>query len=219
MALDPATGMMIGAGVGLVDTLIRTQKANKLIKKLERQGMPQYRTVQDIQREAQATVKSGFTPEETAQARGDIARQAAAGYRLGTQTNPNLAGAVQAGINYGTIGQYGQLAAQSARMREQKIQSLASMLTQADVRRAGEERQLYMEAMRGAGLAKQQAAQQRIETIQSGIYGLSQLESKTPKPPDPSSPDFFSGISKSGEVVSVNPSFKDVYFKEGWRPE
>lgn len=216
--IDPATGIVIGAGVGLVDTLIRTHKANRLIKKLERKGMPQYRTVQDIQRESQATIKSGFTPEEMAQARGDIARQAAAGYRLGTQTNPNLAGAVQAGINYGTIGQYGQLAAQSARLREQKIQSLAGMLTQADVRKTGEERQLYMEAMRGAGLAKQQAAQQRVETIQSGIYGLSQLESKTPKPPDPTSPDFFSGINKSGQDVSINPSFKDAY-DEGWRPE
>lgn len=217
MAIDPATGMLIGAGVGLVDTLIRTQKANKLIKSMQGK-MPQYRTVQDIQREAQATTKSGLTTEEMAQARGDIARQAAAGYRLGTQTNPNLAGAVQAGINYGTIGQYGQLAAQSARLREQKIQSLASMLSQADARKTGEERQLYMEAMRGAGLAKQQAAQQRIETIQSGIYGLSQLEGKTPKPPDPSSPDYFGGVNIGGEDVSINPSYSYEY-SQGWRPE
>jgi len=216
MALDPATGMIIGAGIGLGDTLIRSYKANKLIKSMQGK-MPQYRTVQDIQREAQGTIKSGLTTEEMAQARGDIARQASAGYRVATQTNPNLAGAIQAGINYGTIGQYGQLAAQSARLREQKIQSLASMLTQADARKTGEERQLYMEAMRGAGLAKQQAAQQRIETIQSGIYGLSQLESK-PKPPSPTDPGYFSGFNKQGQEVSINPDFLGAY-QEGYRPE
>jgi hypothetical protein len=162
MALITAAG--IGTGLQLIDTLVRSSKSNKLLKSLEKKGMPQYRTAQDIQREAQATAK-GFSPEEMAKARGDIARQAQAGYQRAVQTNPNLANVIQAGINYGTVTQYGDLAARDAMMRRQRASELAQMLTAADVRKTGEERQIQLRAIEAAGLAKQQAAQQRMDAL------------------------------------------------------
>lgn len=172
--MQAITAAALGTGIGLVDSLIRSQKASKLMKKLERQGMPQYRSAQDIQREAQATAK-GFSPEEMAKARGDIARQSAAGYRMATQTNPNLAGAVQAGINYGTIGQYGELAARDAMMRRQRASELAQLLTSADVRKTSEDRQIQLRAIEGAGLAKQQAGQQAIGLLQNFTYAMGSM--------------------------------------------
>lgn len=158
------TAAAIGTGISVIDTLVRERKAGKLLKKLQAQGMPQYRTAQDIQQEAQVTAK-GFSPEEMAKARGDIARQAQAGYQRAVQMNPNLASAVQAGINYGTITQYGDLAARDAMMRRQRASELAQMLTAADVRKTGEARQIQLRAIESAGLAKQQAAQQRMDAL------------------------------------------------------
>ena len=162
MALITAAG--IGTGLQLIDTLVRSSKSNKLLKSLEKKGMPQYRTVEDIQREAEAKAK-GFSPEEMAKARGDIARQAQAGYQRAVQTNPNLANVIQAGINYGTVTQYGDLAARDAMMRRQRASELAQMLTAADVRKTGEARQIQLRAIESAGLAKQQAAQQRMDAL------------------------------------------------------
>lgn len=203
------TAAAIGTGIGLVDTLVRSRKASRLLKKLEKQGMPQYRSVQDIQREAQTTAK-GFSPEEMAKARGDIARQASAGYRMATQTNPNLAGAVQAGINYGTVGQYGDLAARDAMMRRQRASELAQLLTSADVRKTGEERQLQLEAIRGAGLAKQQAGEQAIGLLQNFAGAMGSAGWKTnPKP----TPDAENPISGGGGGYTPYKSNFDIGYE------
>lgn len=205
------TAAAIGTGIGLVDTLVRSQKASRLLKKLEKQGMPQYRSVQDIQREAQTTAK-GFSPEEMAKARGDIARQASAGYRMATQTNPNLAGAVQAGINYGTVGQYGDLAARDAMMRRQRASELAQLLTSADVRKTGEERQLQLEAIRGAGLAKQQAGEQAIGLLQNfaGAMGSMGDTNKTTTTTTPTTSGLGPNRIPLASAVGKEPNYNDI---------
>ncbi len=178
------TMMAVGAGANIVDSLIRQQKAKKMLKGMEGK-MPQYRTVSDIQREAKSMTPSGFEPEQMLKARQDIARQAAGGYRLATQTNPNLAGAIQSGINYGTISNLTDLAARDAAMRQQRIQSTAQMLTGADVRKTGEERQLFLEKSRTLGDVISQAGQQRADAFQALIYGGAQMASTPSTTPTP----------------------------------
>lgn len=188
------TMMGIGAGAQIIDSLVRQRKAKNMLKAMEGK-MPQYRTVADIQREAKAMTPGGFEPEQMLKARQDIARQAAGGYRLATQTNPNLAGAVQAGINYGTISNLTDLAARDAAMRQQRIQSTAQMLTGADVRKTGEERQMFLEKSRTLGQAASQAAQQRADAFQALIYGGAQLAgtSKETSTPTPATQNRFPG--------------------------
>lgn len=180
--MNPLAIMGIGVAAQVADSLVRQGKANKMLKQMEGK-MPQYRTVEDIQRQAKAMTPGGFEPEQMAQARQDIARQAAGGYRMATQSNPNLAGAVQAGINYGTISNLTDLAAKDAAMRRQRIESTAQMLTGADVRKTGEERQMFLEKSRTLGDAISQAQQQRADAFQALIYGGAQMAGTPGTPP------------------------------------
>jgi hypothetical protein len=228
------TMMAVGAGAQMVDSLVRQSKAKKMLKQMEGK-MPQYRTVEDIQRQAKAMTPGGFEPEQMAQARQDIARQAAGGYRMATQSNPNLAGAVQAGINYGTISNLTDLAAKDAAMRRQRIESTAQMLTGADVRKTGEERQMFLEKSRTLGDAISQAQQQRADAFQSLIYGGAQLAgggagggggtqagrlaspSQAPMASAGAPSGTFYGTDASGMEVSINPQLRSQYDR-GFRP-
>ena len=210
------TTMAIGAGVGMLDSYLTQRKAAKQLKAMEGK-MPQYRTVQDLQREA-STMAKGFSPAEMAAARQGQARSAAAGYRLATQTNPNLAGAVQSGINYATLASTADLAAKDAQMRRDSENRFLQNLMSADVRKTGEERQLFTQTAQTLGTAQYQARQNRMNYLQALIYGAGQYTgaSGTNKTSG-SSPDFISGVNSSGQDVSINPAFKDAY-NEGWRP-
>jgi hypothetical protein len=166
---------IVGAGASLIDSMVTQSKAQKDLKAMEGK-MPQYRTVQDIQREATALTPKGFESEQMINARRDIASQATAGYKAATQTNANLAGAIGAGIQYGTISNLTDLAAKDAAMRRQRIDSAAQMLTAADVRKTGEERQMFLERARTLGDAIAGAKQQRANTFQGMMYtGASML--------------------------------------------
>lgn len=173
------TTMAIGAGIGMLDSYLTQRKAQKQLKAMEGK-MPQYRTIQDIEREAK-TMAKGFSPEEMTAARQGQARAAAAGYRLGTQTNPNLAGAIQSGINYATIASTADIAAKDAQMRQARASELAQRLSGMDIRKTGEERQMFGQAAQQYGLAIQQARQNRMNYLQSLIYGVSQMNSDTTK--------------------------------------
>lgn len=212
------TTMAIGAGIGMLDSYLTQRKAQKQLKAMEGK-MPQYRTVQDLEREAK-TMAKGYSPEEMAAARQGQARAASAGYRLGTQTNPNLSGAIQSGINYATIASTADLAAKDAQMRQQNQNRFFQNLMSADIRKTGEERQLFGRAASEYGLAIQQARQNRMNYLQALIYGASQTTA-SPSPgaakTSGSSPDSFSGVNSANQDVSINPLFKDAY-NEGWRP-
>lgn len=166
------TTMAIGAGVGMLDSYLTQRKAAKQLKAMEGK-MPQYRTVQDLQREA-STMAKGFSPAEMAAARQGQARSAAAGYRLATQTNPNLAGAVQSGINYATLASTADLAAKDAQMRRDSENRFLQNLMSADVRKTGEERQLFTQTAQTLGTAQYQARQNRMNYLQALIYGAGQ---------------------------------------------
>lgn len=161
--------MGVGVGLQATDALIRRSKAKKALREMEGK-MPQYRTPEDIQTQAETAIKTGYTPEERASFMQSAARQNLAGYRRATQTNPNLAGAVQAGINYGGSAVLADFAAREAQMRRQRIREFAGALTQADVRKTGEERGMFREAAQGYGLAQQQASADIMNALQQGVY-------------------------------------------------
>lgn len=113
---------------GAVDSYSKSQKAEKGINALKK-IKPKYRDALSIQREAEAGVKSGFTPEEAANFQQGLTRSNNASYRRATDMNPNLAPAVQAGINYGNVAAQNQFAATDAQIRQGKVDRLTAQIT------------------------------------------------------------------------------------------
>lgn len=106
---------------GVGSSIYKQQQAKKAIKKLE-DYKPKFRTAKDIQTEAELMNRRGFSPVEEANFRQGLARQNNASYQKATQTNPNLSGAVGAGINYGNIQAINEFAARDEQVRRQKVQ-------------------------------------------------------------------------------------------------
>ena len=113
---------------GAVDSYSKSQKAEKGINALKK-IKPKYRDALSIQREAEAGVKSGFSPEEAANFQQGLTRSNNASYRRATDMNPNLAPAVQAGINYGNVAAQNQFAAADAQLRQGKVDRLTAQIT------------------------------------------------------------------------------------------
>lgn len=171
-------GMAALAAYGVINSASKENKAEKGLKAMKGK-MPQYRTVEDIQREAK-TMARGFEPAELAAARQSQIRAANAAYRLGTQTNPNLASAVQSGINYATVASTADLAAKDAQMRRENQNRLAQSIASLDRAKTGEERAMFQRAAAEYGAAIQEARQERSNYITSMIYTGSQyVGSKT----------------------------------------
>lgn len=180
MAL-PLIGMAALAAYGIISSYSKQSKAEKGLSRMEGR-MPQYRTIEDIQREAK-TMARGFEPAELAAARMSQMRAANAAYRLGTQTNPNLASTVQSGINYATIASTADLAAKDAQMRRENQNRLAQSIANLDRAKTGEERAMFQRAAAEYGAAIQEARQERSNYITSLIYAGSQYAgSKTGTP-------------------------------------
>jgi hypothetical protein len=116
------------AAYGLIDSYSKSQKAKKSIDALKKVN-PKYRDALDIQRQAEASVKTGFSPEEAAAFQQGLTRTNNAQYRLATDRNPNLAPAIQAGINYGNIGAQADFAAKDAALRRQRVNDLVGQIT------------------------------------------------------------------------------------------
>jgi hypothetical protein len=126
------TGSLVG-GTALykgISAAVRRSKAKKGLQALAKTPEAQYRSALDIQREAEASVRSGYTPEEKAMIMGQKAREENRSYQRAVQMNPNLAGAVTAGIS--DLGQagYARIAADDARLKMMKQRELAGAITQ-----------------------------------------------------------------------------------------
>lgn len=113
---------------GAVDSYDKSQKAQKGINALKK-IKPKYRDAVDIQRQAESEVTRGFSAEEAANFQQGLTRSNNAQYRLATDRNPNLAPAVQAGINYGNVAAQNQFAAADAQIRQGKVDRLTSLIT------------------------------------------------------------------------------------------
>lgn len=113
---------------GAVDSYSKSQKAKKGIEALKKVN-PKFRDAIDIQRSAEGAVKNGFSAEEAANFQSGLTRSNNASYRRATDINPNLAPAIQAGINYGNIGALNQFAAADAQLRQNKVDRLVGQIT------------------------------------------------------------------------------------------
>lgn len=116
------------AAYGVIDSISKSQKAKKGINALKK-IKPKYRDALDIQRQAEAGVTRGFSAEEAANFQQGLTRSNNASYRLATDRNPNLAPAIQAGINYGNVAAQNQFAAADAQLRQSKVDRLTNLIT------------------------------------------------------------------------------------------
>lgn len=169
----------------------RKRKAEKGLEELQDQDYPQYQTGEQIYDRANAKAK-GLSPEEKANAIHQLNQLATAKYNRATQTAPNMAGAINAGINYGSIsGQLG-LVAEDARKRREDLQRLIGLVgnqsnlqTGADIRKRVSEEQAYGKAISDNDLNMVQG----VEGLGSMAFGygmqenyLRSLDKKIPLP-------------------------------------
>lgn len=159
------------AAYGIGSSIYKEQQAKKAIQRLKK-VKPAFRTAEDIQSEAETKITSGYTPEEKADFFASMTRANNASYRRATDTNPNLAPQIQAGINYGNVGAISNFAARDAQLRRQRIQDYISLTrgqsntqTQADLASKREQEIAY-------GNAKNQANAELYNSIAMAGYGI-----------------------------------------------
>lgn len=166
------------AAYGAIDSYSKSQKAKKGIEQLSK-WKPKYADPLAIQRDAEAGVKQGFTAEEAANFQQGLTRTSNASYRLATDRNPNLAPAIQAGINYGNIKAQGNFAAQDAALRMQKVDRLQGLITgqrnaqtEADIQSKREQEIAY-------GNAKNQNDAQLYNSLSMGAAGAQNINARS----------------------------------------
>ena len=112
------------AGVQTLLGGIKYLTARKEIRKLDKEKEPEfYETAEmrDSRNRAGQMAQSGFTPAENAAFQQQLARSQNTAYRRGVDTAPNMASAINAGINYTNIGAINQHATNDAQLHRQNI--------------------------------------------------------------------------------------------------
>jgi len=124
-AIAPLALAAIGAAPQLLLGAYKAYRGNKAMKDLEKEGFPEQTIDPEIlesQKRAERMAKAGFTPEETAAFTMRQQRLANQKYRMATQqAGGSLAGAIQAGINFGDTAADVDFAARDAAMRRTNI--------------------------------------------------------------------------------------------------
>lgn len=170
-------GTAIYSGIEAND---RKQKAKRGIEKLKKM-QPKYRTAQDIQFEAENAIRSGYSPSERANFQQSMTRRANQARRTATDRNPNLSGAINAGINYGSIqGELG-FAAQDAALRRQRVSEYVSRITGQSNAQTGADITSKMQQEIAYGNAKNQANADIYNSLmQLGYAGASAAKVNNP---------------------------------------
>lgn len=164
-------GVLAGTAIyNAIEAGGRKRKAAKALKELAR-NKPQYATLQ----EAEGAIRQGYSPEERAAFQGQLARTQAQGYRLATQTNPNLASAVTAGMNYTNVGAMADFASRDAAMRRQR-QQLYLQRRDMETERAIREKQMQEQQY---GQAYSQANADISNAIGQLGYGFATMYAST----------------------------------------
>jgi ribosomal protein S18 len=158
--------------------LYQAHEASKALKALSKQEDPQYRSATDILNESKANIQRGFSAQEEADFNQSLARSENQRFRTASTFNPNLAGVVNAGINYGNLSALNRFAADSARLRDRKIESLASDITRQDnlnvqdaIRRKREKEMQYAEAYR-AGVGNIAGAMDQVDRDAASVTSI-----------------------------------------------
>jgi hypothetical protein len=158
---------------GAVEANNRKKKAKAGIEKLKRM-QPKYRPAEEIQAEAENAIQHGYSASERANFDQAMARRSNMARRIATDRNPNLAGAVNAGINYGNIqGQLG-FAASDAALRRQRVENYVSRITGQSNNQTNADITSKMQQEIAYGNAKNQAQADIYNSImQLGYAGAS----------------------------------------------
>jgi hypothetical protein len=122
-------------------------------------------------RDAEAAVRQGYSAEEKAAFQGQLARSQNQGYRLATQSNPNLAGAVTAGMNYANIGAMADFASRDAAMRRQKQEAFLRR-SDLETQRQLSEKQMRLQQF---GRAYSDAQTDISNALGAGLTGLTNV--------------------------------------------
>jgi hypothetical protein len=171
---------------GGVTAYTKGQEAKKDIAKLSKWN-PKFKDALTIQREAEAAVRNGYSPEEVANFQQGLTRSNNASYRRATDINPNLAPAIQAGINYGNVAAQNQFTAADAQLRQAKVDRLGNQITAQDNAQTQADIQSKREQEIAYGNAKNQNDADLYNSIAMGLYSTKQAGlfdgSKTTPPP------------------------------------
>lgn len=145
-----------------------TQKAKKGLAKLQKEQMPGYEVSPELQAayDAQGKIaQDGFSPEEEAAYRGQINRLNTARYNQSLMGGAGtMAGAIGAGIQYGSIGAEQQLFERESSLKRDalarqgtiagQLQAIQTAQDQLDI-----QRRLDLEKAYGAAIAQGRATQ------------------------------------------------------------
>lgn len=112
----------------------QARQASKALRKLGSEPEPTYRDPNSILAEAEAKTPTGYSGQEKAAFMSNLARLNNQKYRVASQTNPNMASNINAGIQYGNLGALNEFAKNDAALRRSKVDRLFSGITQTDVR-------------------------------------------------------------------------------------
>ena len=151
-----------------VDASNRKKKADRALKQLAK-SKQQYATLQD----AEAAIRQGFSPEQRASFQSQLARSQNEAYKRAVQSNPNLAGAVTAGLNYTNVGAMSDFASRDAELRRQR-QQMYLQRNDMETERKIREKQMMEQQY---GLAYQQASADITNAFGSGLTGLTTVYS------------------------------------------
>lgn len=148
----------------------RKRKAQKGLKELAR-TRPEYATLG----EAEAMIKEGYSPEEKAAYMQQMQRSQNQAYNLAVQRNPNLTGAISAGINYTNVGALSDFASRDAALRRQR-QQLYLQRRDTETERKIREKQMMEQQY---GLAYQQSQADITNAIGQLGYGMATMYAST----------------------------------------
>lgn len=164
-------GVLVGSALyNAISAGSRKRKAEKGLKALANKR-PQYATLE----EAEAMIKEGYGAEEKSAFQQQLQRSQNQAYNLAIQRNPNLAGAVGAGLNYANIGAMSDFASRDAALRRQR-QQLYLQRRDTETERQIREKQMMEQQY---GLAYQQAQADISNAIGQLGYGFSSMYAST----------------------------------------
>lgn len=129
MAIDPfSIGIgLLGTGIEYFNAQSRKEKAEQGLAELEKNPYKDFLSGETIYNRA-TQLATGLTQQEIANEQQGYNRLANQRYRLATNKNPSLSGAIQAGINYGGVQNTLGLASMDAQVRRQNLNQLLGLI-------------------------------------------------------------------------------------------
>ncbi len=168
-------GLIIG-GITTAYGLYQSYKSQQALEEMEKEERAEYKVSPEMQRayqRAEETAKTGYTPEETAAFRQQLATSGATAYQRSVDIGGGgMAQTMRAGIQAQNIGAISQFAAGGAARRQQNIryadaiaarmQSIQNLQTREDIARRTRTEEAY-------GAAGKAGAENIIGGISTGV--------------------------------------------------